>query len=133
MVDRCELARGTNVIKCKWVYKLKYENGIPVRWKVRLTACGNFQVKGVDYEETFASVCRMTTVKAVVAIAVERGYDISHLDVDTAFLYGKCDKTIYMEPPPGYEQMYAGKVLKLVQAIYGLVQLGLCIWGFYPS
>jgi len=51
--------------------KLK-SNGSLDRYKARLVALGNEQEYGFDYEETFALVAKMTTVRTILAIAASK-------------------------------------------------------------
>ena len=62
-------------IGCKWVYsiKLRYDETLN-RYKTQLVALGNRQEYGVDYEETFALVAKMTTVRTIIAIATSHGW-----------------------------------------------------------
>ena len=55
---------------CKWVYSVKVRSyGILDRYKARLVALGHNQEYGVNYEETFAPVAKMTTVRTILALA----------------------------------------------------------------
>ena len=59
----CDLPPGKKAISTKWVYKLKCKpDGSVECYEARLVAKGYAQEKGIDYEETFAPTCCMTTV-----------------------------------------------------------------------
>ncbi|CAH9111355.1 unnamed protein product, partial [Cuscuta europaea] len=84
-----DLPPGKKLIFCKWVYKIKYKSdGSIDHYKVRLVVCGNRQVQGIDYDETFAPVAKMVTIRTLLAIAGSRGWEIHQMDVDNAFLHG---------------------------------------------
>ena len=113
-----------NVVDCKWIFRKKYnEDGQIDRYKARLVARGFSQEYGVDYLETFAPVVRLNTLRAVIAVAVQKNFEIHQMDVKTAFLNGELEETVYMKQPPGITEK--GKedwVCKLNKSLYGLKQ-----------
>jgi hypothetical protein len=113
---------GTNIIDCKWVYKIKRKSdGSIDRYKARLVAKGFKQWYGIDYEDTFSPVVKAATIHIVLSIAVSRGWSLRQLDVQNAFLHGVLEEEVYMRQPPGYEDtQHPGYVCKLDKAIYGL-------------
>ena len=119
-----ELPRGAKRIGLKWVYKTKLnEHGEIEKYKARLVAKGYAQEYGVDYEEVFAPVARMDTVRMILAVAAQRNWTIYQLDVKSAFLHGMLNEDVYVEQPKGYEvRSEADKVYKLNKALYGLKQ-----------
>jgi hypothetical protein len=61
-----DLPAGRRAIGCKWVYKVKQDaDGKITKYKARLVAQGFSQVPGVDFEETFAPVGRMTSLRII--------------------------------------------------------------------
>ena len=82
---------------------------------------GFTQEEGIDYDETFASVVKPMSYKALFAIAAALDLEIEQMDVKTAFLYGYIDHEIYVEQP---HHMTDGtpRVCKLRKALYGLKQ-----------
>ena len=119
-----DLPLGVKPIGLKWVFKIKRNtDGIISKFKARLVAKGYVQRRGVDYNEVFAPVARIETIRLVIAIAASNGWEIYHLDVKTAFLQGELKEDVYVTQPEGF--MVAGKeckVYKLKKALYGLRQ-----------
>eukprot|EP00873_Tetraselmis_striata_P042412 jgi/Tetstr1/462676/TSEL_007642.t1 len=122
----CELPEERTAIPSKWVFKVKYNaDGSIARFKARLVVQGCRQRHDIDYAETFAPTVKFTTIRVLFAIAVQYGWNIHQVDVDTAFLYAPVEEEIYMRPPPGYEQYDArGRpmVLRFLKSLYGLKQ-----------
>jgi hypothetical protein len=87
----------------------------------RLVARDFQQEHGRDYDETFAPVARMTTIRTLLAVASVRGWSISQLDVKNVFLNGELREHVYMPPPPEYS-VSEGMVCHLHRSLYGLKQ-----------
>ncbi|KAL0382956.1 UNVERIFIED_CONTAM: Retrovirus-related Pol polyprotein from transposon TNT 1-94 [Sesamum calycinum] len=99
-----ELPPGKKPIGCRWIYKIKLRpDGTLDVYKARLVAKGYNQVEGVDYNDCFAHVAKAATVRVFLAVLAARGWPLSHLDVNNAFLHGTLDENIYMEALEGYE------------------------------
>ena len=112
------------VIGVKWVYKTKLHlDGSVQKHKARLVAKGYAQKSGIDYNETFAPVARLDTIRTLIALAAQKGWKLFQLDVKSAFLNGVLEEEVYVEQPEGFEVKNAGhKVYKLKKALYGLKQ-----------
>jgi hypothetical protein len=110
------------VIGLKWVYKTKYkEDGTIQKHKARLVAKGYSQKPGVDFNETFAPVARMETIRIVLALAAQLELPVYQLDVKSAFLNGELQEEVYVEQPEGYiVEGKEDKVYRLKKALYGL-------------
>jgi hypothetical protein len=110
------------VLPCKWVLKIKTDSqGLPERYKARLVVGGHRQVFGIDFDETFASVSKGTTQRALLSVAAYFKWKVRQLDISTAFLHGEIEHEIYMQQPEGYD-LGEGKVCKLTKCLYGLKQ-----------
>ena len=123
-----ELPKDRDAIGCKWVFKVKYtSDGKVERFKARLVAKGYAQRYHVDYDETFSPVVRFSSIRALLAFAVQNNMLVHQMDAVTAFLNGTLDEEIYMQQPTGYimpnnEHL----VCKLKKSLYGLKQSPRC-------
>ena len=97
-------------IGCKWVYRVKYNSyGTIQCYKAHLVIRGDHQVEGIDYNEIFALVAKMTSARCFIFVAIARGWELHQLDVNNAFLYGDLDEEVYMKQPPSiYQPKCAG-------------------------
>jgi hypothetical protein len=77
-------------------------NGVVVKHKARLVAKGYVQREGVDFEEVFAPVARLDSVRLLLALAAQEGWLVHHLDVKSAFLNGDLKEEVYVMQPPGF-------------------------------
>ena len=71
----------------------------------------------------FAPVARLDTVRLILALASNRGWEVHHLDDKTAFLNGELAENVYVSLLEGFVKKGKGQmVLKLSKALYGLKQ-----------
>ena len=110
------------VIGCKWIYKIKtHSDGSIEHYKARLVATGFTQEYEIDYEETFTPVARISSVRALLAVAAASKWNLFQMDVKNAFLNGDFSEEVYMQPLPGLS-VNSNKVCHLRRAFYGLKQ-----------
>ncbi|GKV14795.1 hypothetical protein SLEP1_g25613 [Rubroshorea leprosula] len=118
-----ELPKGRKTLKNKWVFKLKKDGDKIVRYKARLVVKSFSQKKGIDFDEIFSPMVKMSSIRVVLGLAASMNLELEQLDVKTAFLHGDLHEEIYMDQPEGFEEQ--GKehmVCKLKKSLYGLKQ-----------
>ena len=105
-------------------FKLKRNShGSINKHKVRRVAKGYVQRYKINFEDVFAPVARIETIRLLISLAASNGWEIHHLDVRTSFLHGKLKETVYIMQPEGFvAKGCEDKVYKLNKALYGLRQ-----------
>jgi hypothetical protein len=87
-----------NVVGIKWVFHNKQdEHDVVTRKKARLVAKGYAQVAGLDFEETFAPVARLESIRILLAYAAHHSFKLFQMDVKSAFLNGPTKEEVYVE------------------------------------
>lgn len=95
--DLVSLPPDQRPLRNKWVYWLKEEDEGRKRFKARLVVKGFDQEKGIDFNEIFSPVVKMTTIRTVLGLAIAWDLQLEQLDVKTAFLHGDVEEELYME------------------------------------
>jgi len=135
--ELAQLPPGKRAIGSHWVFKVKWKpDGSIDKFKGRIVAQGFSQVRGIHYNEVFASTAHMAAMRAVIALAVTEDLELDSVDVSMAFLNGEIDAEIYMkileglgvdgEPAPGEDPKHW--VVHLLKGLYGIKQ-GPRIWA----
>ncbi|MCP4569438.1 MAG: hypothetical protein GY841_17825, partial [FCB group bacterium] len=133
-----DLPPNSRAIFSKWVFTKKMKsNGEIERYKARLVACGNQQVHGIDFQDTFAPVMEVQLLPLFLKLAIMWGTKVHQGDVPNAYVKADCEQgyTIYMKIPKGMNEMNCKQlnelkqrngrtVLKLKKSLYGLKQAG---------
>ena len=119
-----KLPKGKRALKNRWVYRVKQEEHTSQpRYKARLVIKGFSQKKGIDFDEIFSPVVKMSSIRVVLGLAASLDLEVEQMDVKTAFLHGDLDKEIYMEQPEGFKvKEKEDCVCKLNKSLYGLKQ-----------
>ena len=121
------LPSDTFVMRCHCLFSVKpNSDGSVERFKCRMVTDGKTQTYGVNFSEIFSTVVKFSTFRMALHIAAVRDYDVTAIDISTAFLHGKIDvPNCYMQMPVGLPQ-YDSEGNKLVchlkKSIYGLKQ-----------
>ena len=119
------LPEGKKTVGCRWVYtvKLKADESID-RYKVRSVAKGYTQKYGVYYQETFAPVAKLNTIRILISVATNRGWPLNQFGIKNAFLNGDLEEEVYMEVPQGVKRCTSNRneICKLKKSLYGLKQ-----------
>ena len=112
------------MIGTKWIFKNKSdEHGTVFRIKSKLVAQGYTQVEGVDFDETFAPIARLESIRILLAITSHLNFKLYQMDVKSAFLNGMLQEEVYVKQPKGFVDSHRpNDVYKLKRALYGLKQ-----------
>ena len=106
------------------MFKNKTDNaGNITRNKASLVAQSYTQVEGIDFDETFAPVARIESIRLLLAVACILNVKLYQMDIKSAFLNGILNEEVYIEQPKGFEDShYPNHVYKLKKALYDLKQ-----------
>ncbi|GJS62357.1 retrovirus-related pol polyprotein from transposon TNT 1-94 [Tanacetum coccineum] len=112
------------IIGTKWVYRNKLnENGIVTRNKARLVAQGYKQQEGIDYDETYAPVARLDSIRILLAYACALNFKLYQMDVKSAFFNGFINEEVYVVQPSGFIDFSKPNYFyRLKKDLYGLKQ-----------
>lgn len=84
-----EVCKGRKCLKNKCVFKIKiYDIRKLLKHKPRLVVKGFGQKKGIDFDEIFSPVMKMTFVRVVLDLAASMNLKLEQMNVKTAFLHG---------------------------------------------
>ncbi|GBE90151.1 hypothetical protein SCP_1801750 [Sparassis crispa] len=121
-----EPPKNTNIVGSKFVFRIKHNaEGEIESYKARLVAQGFTQVPGIDFNETFAPVAKLASIRLILTLAAHYDWELHQMDVKGVYLNGDLEEEIYMWQPPG--QAEPGKehlVCRLKRPLYGLKQSG---------
>jgi hypothetical protein len=72
------------------------------KYKARLVEKGYSQVEGIDFDEIFSLVAKLTSIRFMLFVASTFDFEVEHMDVKTPFLHGDLEEEIYMKQPEGF-------------------------------
>ena len=122
--DLVEGPPDRTIIGTRWVFLNKLnEDGKIIRNKARLVAQGYNQEEGIDYDETFAPVARLASIRIRIAFALYMKIKLYQMDVKCVFLNGYLQEEVYVKQLPSFENPnLPNHLFKLNKALYGLKQ-----------
>jgi len=98
-------------------------DGMVQRNKAMLVAKGYSQQQGVDYNETFALIARLDTIRTLITLAGQNSWLLYQFDAKSVFLNGEFKQEVYVEQPRGFIiEGEEDKVYRLKNALYRLKQ-----------
>jgi hypothetical protein len=125
------LQHDTKIFQNHSIFKLKKdESGNVARYKVRCVIQGCNMKKGVHYHDTFSPCTRLETIRLMIALAVQRGWKLTHADVPNAYLHGKLENLVFTHIPYGWNEVNGydlgrdGDPVVLDKALYGTPDAG---------
>ena len=81
-------------------------------------------MEGIDFDETFAPIARLESIRILLAIASHLNFKLYQMDVKSAFLNGMLQEEVYVEQPKSFVDPHRlNDVYKLKRALYGLKQV----------
>ncbi|GJV05190.1 retrovirus-related pol polyprotein from transposon TNT 1-94 [Tanacetum coccineum] len=123
--------RNMTIIGTKWVFRNKLdENGVVSRNKARLVAQGYNQQEGIDYDETYAPVARLESIRILLAYACALDFKLFQMDVKSAFLNGFINEEVYVAQPPGFIDFEKPRDLTMMDIIRNRLSKYAFIKGF---
>jgi hypothetical protein len=84
------------------VFKLKKDGEKLVKYKARLVVKGFNQKQGIDFDEIFSPVVKMSSIRVILGLIASLDLELEKMDVKTAFLHGDLQEEIYMVQPEGF-------------------------------
>ena len=98
------LLEGKQALPCKWVYKKKYATQeLEPKYKARLVAKVFKQIQGMDFDEIFSPMVKMSTLCSVLGLVAIGDMELIQMDVKKTFLlHEDLDEDVYMKQPEGF-------------------------------
>jgi hypothetical protein len=114
------LLSNVNVIFSRWVFNVKYtENGGINKLKTRLMVRGFSQRYSINYQDTFAPIMRMDSLRVLLIIIVVKDLECHQININNAFTKSVNTEIIYINSLDGV-RITKERVLKILKSLYGL-------------
>ena len=112
------------IVGCKWVFTIKYTgDGLIKRHKARLVAKGYTQTYGIGYQETFAPMAKMNSIRVLLSLVVNLDWPLQQFDAKNAFLHRNLEEEVFMDLSPSFKGKFSnGKGCRLKKSLYSLKQ-----------
>ena len=105
------------------MFKLKKDGEKLVKYKARLVVKGFNQKQGINFDEIFSPVVKMSSIQVILGLTASLDFELEQMDVKTAFLHGELEEEIYMVQLEGFEaKRKEHMVCRLKKSLYGLKQ-----------
>ncbi|CAI7872815.1 unnamed protein product [Closterium sp. NIES-53] len=135
---------GANIVNGMWIFRVKRPPGSSPAFKARYIARGFSQREGVEFFHNFSPTLEMTSLRVLLHVAAQRGYELHSLDFLTTFLQGSLNEAIWLRRPRGITRSFPeGTQWSLRRPVYGLclaphewhdtLRTTLAVLGFAPS
>jgi Reverse transcriptase (RNA-dependent DNA polymerase) len=122
---------GMNILRSHLVLKANRDTaGAIIKYKARFVAGGDAQVRGLDFDQSYAPVAFFTVVRVILSISARENRVVHSLDVSNAFVRAPLEEVVYVRPPKILTDLFGSKIMKLNKALCGLKQAPLS-WDLY--
>ena len=100
-----DLLKEKKAVGWKWVFIVKCKpDGSIERYKARLVTQGFTQIYGIDYQETFAPITKINSIRILISLAIHFNWPLHQLDVKNAFLNGDLEEEVFIDLPLGFKK-----------------------------
>jgi hypothetical protein len=109
-----------NVIFSRWVFDVKYtKNGGINKFKTRLVARGFSQRYNIDYQDTFAPIMRIDSLRVLLIIITVKDLECHQININNTFTESMNTEIIYISLL-NEVRIIKERVLKILKSLYGL-------------
>jgi len=121
-VEKSDIPEDTKIVDTKWVYLVKRRADSSIeKYKTRKVGRGFTQEAGINYDEIYAQMIRLETLKILLVIALHRDWAVRQWDVVAAYLQALLQHDVYITD---INEDGETEYWKLNKALYGLKQAG---------